>query len=129
MYTCIRVLMCVCTHIHIFIFTCSILHILLHGFMFHMFQTQYYYYWHVSTHIDQTYVRVCACTCIRVHMRMRSCIHIYISHIPDAVVLACFNTLIKLRPTILRRWVNILRRAPNSVSIYVCIYVFENIHI
>jgi protein O-GlcNAc transferase len=33
----------------------------------------------------------------------------------DAVVLACFNTLIKLRPAMLRRWVKILQRAPSAV--------------
>ena len=30
----------------------------------------------------------------------------------EAVVLACFNTLIKLRPAMLRSWIRILRRAP-----------------
>jgi hypothetical protein len=32
-----------------------------------------------------------------------------------AVVFACFNTLIKLRPKILRAWADVLRRVPGSV--------------
>ena len=35
-----------------------------------------------------------------------------------AVVLACFNTLIKLRPAMLRRWANILRRTKRPAVIW-----------
>ncbi len=57
-------------------------------------------------------------------------IYIYYMHTYIQVILACFNTLIKLNPSIIHVWASILRRAPKAiiwlvrwVRARVCMYV------